>query len=99
VGNDASGDFTRSDGDRMGDRPCAGIEFSRIQLAPHARRRGVLKTESEWMPDCRYRTNDEVARSGRTGETTAYIENQNMLTRERAMDCIMHSLLGEDTIY
>jgi len=36
--------------------------------------------------------NDEVARSGRTGVATAYIEK--MLSRERTMDCsIMHSFL------
>ena len=33
-------------------------------------------------------TNDEVAKSGRTGVTTACIEN--MLSRERTMDCIIH---------
>ena len=41
--------------------------------------------------------NDEVAKSGRTGITTAYCED--MLSRERTMDCIMHSLLGDETIY
>ena len=41
-------------------------------------------------------TNDEVAKSGRTGVTTEYIEN--MLPRERTTDCIMHSLLGDDMI-
>ena len=68
------------------------IPASRIQLAPHARharRRGVPKTVSEWMPVlC---ANDEVAKSGRTGITTAYTED--MLSRERTMDCIMHRLL------
>jgi len=32
--------------------------------------------------------NDEVAKSSRTGITTAYTED--MLSRERTMDCIMH---------
>ena len=36
--------------------------------------------------------NDEVAKSGRTGITTAYIED--MLPRERTMDCIRICLLG-----
>ena len=71
--------------------------MSPIQLAPYARRRGVLlpKTVSERMPVlC---TNDEVAKSSRTGITTAYTED--VLSRWRAMDCIMHCLLGDDTIY
>ena len=35
--------------------------WSRIQLAPHARRRAVPMTESEWMPVlC---VNDKVAKS------------------------------------
>ena len=43
--------------------------ISRIQLAPHARRRGVPMTESEWMPVlC---VNDEVPKSGSTGITIA----------------------------
>ena len=55
--------------------------------------------DSVRMADAGTVTNDEVARSGRTGETTAYII-ENMLSRERTMDCIMHiSLLGDDTIY
>ena len=68
----------------------------RIQLAPHVRRRGdVPMTVSEWMPVlC---ANDEMAKSGRTGITTAYTED--MLSRERTMDCIMHRLLGDNTIY
>ena len=40
--------------------------------------------------------NDEVAKSGRTGMITAYTEDK--LSRERTMDCIMHRLLGENTI-
>ena len=42
--------------------------------------------------------NDEVAKSGRTGITTAYTEDM-LLSRERTMDCIMHCLLGDNTIY
>ena len=58
---------------------------SRIQLAPHARRRAVPMTVSEWMPVlC---VNDEVANRGRTAITTAYTED--MLSRERTMDCII----------
>ena len=50
---------------------------------------------SERMPaSC---TGDEVAKSGRTGMTTAYTEG--VLSRGRTMDCIMHRLLGENTIY
>ena len=52
-------------------------------------------TVSERMPaSCTW---DEVANSGRTGMTTAYTED--MLSRERTMDCIMHRLLGDNTIY
>ena len=53
-------------------------------------------TVSEWIPVlC---VNDEVAKSGRTGITIAYTED--MLSRERTMDCIMHySLIGDNTIY
>ena len=41
---------------------------------------------------------DEVANNGRTGITTAYAED--MLSREKTMDCIlMHRLLGDNTIY
>ena len=48
-----------------------------------------------WMPVlC---ANDEVAKSGRTGITTAYTED--MLSRERTMDCIMHCSLGDNAIY
>jgi hypothetical protein len=69
--------------------------LSRIQLAPHARRRDVPMIVSERMPaSC---TGDEVAKSGRTGMTTAYTED--MFSRERTMDYIMHRLLGENTIY
>ena len=58
--------------------------LSRIQLAPHARRRAVPMTVSEWVPVlC---ANDEVAKSRRTGITIAYTED--MLSRERTMDCI-----------
>jgi len=69
---------------------------SRIQLAPHARRRAVPETVSEWVPAVRL-TSDEVAKSGRTGITRAY--TQDMLSRERTMDCIMHYRLGDYTIY
>jgi len=55
---------------------------SRIQLAPHARRRAVPKTVSEWIPVVRL-TGDEVAKSGRTGIMTAY--TQNMLSRKRTL--------------
>ena len=55
---------------------------SRIQLAPHARRRAVPKTVSEWVPAVRL-TSDEVAKSGRTGITAAYTEN--MLSRKRTL--------------
>jgi len=59
---------------------------SRIQLAPHARRRDVPMIVSERMPArC---TDDEVANSGRTGITTAYTED--MLSRERTMDCTIY---------
>jgi len=47
------------------------VHTSRIQLAPHARRRAVPKTVSGWIPVVRL-TSDEVAKSGRTGITTAY---------------------------
>ena len=48
-------------------------------------------TVSEWIPVlC---VNDEVAKSGRTGITIAYTED--MLSRERTMDCIMHYSLRE----
>ena len=68
---------------------------SRIQLAPHARRRAAPITVSEWMPVlC---ANDEVAKSGSTGITIAYTEA--MLSRERTIDCIMHYSLGDNTIY
>ena len=43
------------------------------------------------------KVNDEAAKSGRTGKTTAYIENLH--SRERTMDCIMQSLLGDEMIY
>ena len=43
---------------------------NRIQLAPHARRRAVPMTVSEWVPAVRL-TGDEVAQSGRTGITRA----------------------------
>ena len=69
--------------------------LSRIQLAPHARRRDVPMIVSERVPAvC---TSDVVANSGRTGMITAYTEDK--LSRERTMDCIMHRLLGENTIY
>ena len=69
--------------------------LSRIQLAPHARRRAVPMTVSEWVPVlC---ANDEVAKSRRTGITIAYTED--MLSRERTMDCIMHYSQGDNTIY
>ena len=68
---------------------------SRIQLAPHARRRAVPMTESGWIPVlC---VNDEVANSGGTGITNAY--THDMLSRERIMDCIKHRSLGDNTIY
>ena len=71
------------------------FSISRIQLAPHARRRGVPMTVSERIPVlC---ANDDVAKSERTGITTAYTED--MLSRERITDCIMHYLLGDNTIY
>ena len=62
------------------------LEQSRIQLAPHARRRDVPMIVSERMP-ASY-TDDEVANNGSTGITIAYTED--MLSRERTMDCIMH---------
>ena len=62
-----------------------------------ATRAAQKSTEDSVRMDAGTVTNDEVARSGRTGETTAHIEN--MLSRERTMDCMMHSLLGDDTIY
>jgi len=64
---------------------------SRIQLAPHARRGAVPMTESDWIPVlC---VNDEAAKSGSTGIMIAYTED--MLSRERTMDCIMHYSLRE----
>ena len=68
---------------------------SRIQLAPHARRRAVPMTVSEWVPVLS--ANDEVAKSRRTGITIVYTED--MLSREKTMDCIMHYSLGDNTIY
>jgi len=58
------------------------VHSRRIQLAPHARRRAVPKTVSGWIPVVRL-TSDEVAKSGRTGITTAYTEN--MLSRKRTL--------------
>jgi len=52
---------------------------SRIQLAPHARRRAVPITESGWIPVLCVK--DEVAKSGDTGITNAYTDD--MLSRER----------------
>ena len=69
--------------------------YSRIQLAPHARRRDVPMIVSERMPaSC---TDDEVANSGRTEITIVYTDD--MLSRERTIDCIMHYSLGDNTIY
>ena len=48
--------------------------LSRIQLAPHARRRAVPMTESWWIPIPVLCVNDEVAKSRRTGITIAYTE-------------------------
>jgi len=49
---------------------------------------------SERMPaSC---TGVEVANSGRTGITNAYTED--MLSRERTTDCIMHRLLGDNML-
>ena len=60
---------------------------SRIQLAPHARRRDVPMIVSERVSAvC---TSDVVANSGRTGITTAYTED--MLSRERTMDCTIYT--------
>jgi len=71
------------------------VKKNRVQLAPHARRRAVPMTVSEWVPVlC---ANDEMAKSRRTGITIAYTED--MLSRERTMDCIMHYSLGDNTIY
>ena len=50
----------------------------------------------KWVPAVRL-TSDEVTKSGRTGITIAYTED--MLSRERTMDCIMHYSLGDNTIY
>ena len=68
---------------------------SRIQLAPHARRKAVLITESGRIPVLGQ--SDEVAKSGDTVITNAYTDD--MLSRERTMDCIMHCSLGDNTIY
>ena len=46
---------------------------------------------SEWVPAVRL-TSDEVAMSGRTGITRAYI-TQDMLSRERTMDDGLHNAL------
>ena len=46
--------------------------LSRIQLAPHARRKAVPITESGWIPALCVK--DEVAKSRRTGITIAYTE-------------------------
>ena len=51
-------------------------------------------TVSEWVPVLS--ANDEVAKSRRTGITIVYTED--MLSRERTMDCIMHYSLGDNTI-
>ena len=58
-------------------------------------------TVSEWVPVlC---TNDEGAkREERTyrNDNCIYINiTEDMLSRERTMDCIIHRLLGENTIY
>ena len=70
----------------------------RIQLAPHERRRGELYTELDvWIPVPDRMNDDVLAKSARTGITTAYTDD--MLSRERIMDCIMHCSLGDNTIY
>jgi len=73
----------------------SGYGLSRIQHAPHARRRAVPITGSGWIPVLCEK--DEVAKSGDTGITNAYTDD--MLSRERTMDCIMHCSLGDNTIY
>ena len=47
--------------------------LSRIQLAPHARRKAVPITESGWIPVLG--EEDEVAKSGDTGITNAYTDD------------------------
>jgi len=66
--------------DRIHLSSAAGNTYSRVQLAPPARRRAVPTTESERVP-AKSCANDEVTKSGRTGITTAYTEK--MLCRER----------------
>ena len=65
---------------------------SRIQLAPHARRRAVLKT-SEWVPVIRLTSDEE-----RTYRDNECIYSEYALSEENPMDCIMHYLLGDNII-
>ena len=60
--------------------------FFNITVEYNSRRtRGAEEYEDRVRVDTGTVENDEVARSGRTGVTTAYIEN--MFSRERTMDC------------
>ena len=70
-----------------------GHLFFNITVEYNSRRtRGAEEYEDRVRVDTGTVENDEVARSGRTGVATAYIEK--MLSRERTMDCsIMHSFL------
>jgi len=55
------------------------------------RTRGAEVYRRQCQNGCRYSplcANEEVAKSRRTGITSAY--TQDMLYRERTMDCIMH---------
>ena len=68
------------------------VHTSRIQLAPHARRRAVLKT-SEWVPVIRLTSDEE-----RTYRDNDCIYSEYALSEENPMDCIMHYLLGDHII-
>ena len=66
---------------------------SRIQLAPHARRRAVPKTVSGWIPVVRLTSNEEW-----TYRDNDCIYSEYALSEENPMDCIMHYLLGDNII-
>jgi len=69
------------------------IVLSRIQLAPHARRRAVPKTVSGWIPVVRLTSNEEW-----TYRDNDCIYSEYALSEENPMDCIMHYLLGDNII-
>ena len=69
------------------------VVSSRIQLAPHARRRAVPKTVSGWIPVVRLASDEE-----RTYRDNDCIYSEYALSEENPMDCIMHYLLGDNII-